>query len=165
MPQVGEDGALCPPRRELVWSVLVSASPSLNSLPLSHSSQYWWGQTSVLSFMLIACEMFYFGVPWWLSGLKICRCHCCGSGPISGSRTSACHRCYQKRKERNVLFLRLILPMHNLKDHVIFLFKLSPLPRTSVHFSLEEKMFGLVLMQVLLIWWWHLQILMYSTFF
>ena len=24
-------------------------------------------------------EKMYFGVPWWLSGLRIWHCHCCGS--------------------------------------------------------------------------------------
>ena len=48
----------------------------------------------------------------WLSQLRIWRCHCCGSGyscgsgyncgmdSISGSETSACHRCSQKKKKK-----------------------------------------------------------------
>ena len=41
-------------------------------------------------------------VPWWLSRLRTWHCHCCvlgcccGTGLISGSGISACHRCGQK---------------------------------------------------------------------
>ena len=28
------------------------------------------------------------GVPWWLSGLRIWHCHCCGAALIPGSGTS-----------------------------------------------------------------------------
>ena len=46
------------------------------------------------------------GVPWWLSGLKMQHCHCCGSGQfcgagsIPGPGTSACCRCGQKKKKK-----------------------------------------------------------------
>ena len=36
---------------------------------------------------------------WWLSGLKIQCCHCCGSGSILGLGTSECHGCSQKKKK------------------------------------------------------------------
>ena len=56
------------------------------------------------------------GVPWWLSRLRIWRCHCCGSsyccceGLTPDPRTSACLGCDQKNREREwfcpfILFL------------------------------------------------------------
>ena len=58
------------------------------------------------------------GVTWWLSGLKICCCHCCGSASIPGAGTSACCRYSQKSKAirrdvgiekwRNKMILRLL---------------------------------------------------------
>ena len=48
-------------------------------------------------------------VPWWLSGLRICHCHCCGlSGCcgtrwIPGPRTLACHRLGKKKKKDSQL--------------------------------------------------------------
>ena len=41
------------------------------------------------------------GVPWWLSGLGIWHCHCCGSGGtglIPGPEVSACCGLSQKKK-------------------------------------------------------------------
>ena len=44
--------------------------------------------------------------PWWHSGLRIQHCHCCGLGCccgrrwIPGPRTSACHGCGKKKRER-----------------------------------------------------------------
>ena len=32
------------------------------------------------------------GVPWWLSGLGIWCCHCCGVGSVPGFETSTCYR-------------------------------------------------------------------------
>ena len=44
-------------------------------------------------------------VPWWLSGLRIWRCHCCGSGSIPGSGTAMCHgTAKKKRKERKHVY-------------------------------------------------------------
>ena len=46
------------------------------------------------------------GVPWWLSGLRIWCCHCCGSscccgtGLIPGLETYTCHRHSYKRKKK-----------------------------------------------------------------
>ena len=34
----------------------------------------------------------YIYAPWWLSGLRMWWCHCCGSGLIPGPGISACHR-------------------------------------------------------------------------
>ena len=31
------------------------------------------------------------GVPWCLSRLRICHCHCCGAGSVPGLGTSTCH--------------------------------------------------------------------------
>ena len=51
-----------------------------------------------------AKEMEPMGVPWWFSGLRIWRCHCCGLGhccgtcSISGLGISACCRSGQKNK-------------------------------------------------------------------
>lgn len=45
------------------------------------------------------------GAPWWLNGLRIWCCHCCGSGgcygggSIPGPGTSACPSCSQKKKK------------------------------------------------------------------
>ena len=45
------------------------------------------------------------GVPWWLSGLRLWHCHCCGcgyccdSGLIPGLGNSACCRYSQKKKK------------------------------------------------------------------
>ena len=47
------------------------------------------------------------GVTLWLSGLRICHCHCYDSGYCSGAglipslRTSACHRHHQKSQKTN----------------------------------------------------------------
>ena len=39
------------------------------------------------------------GVPWWLSGLRIWHCHCCGPGLMPGPGPSPCHQCGQKEKQ------------------------------------------------------------------
>ena len=38
------------------------------------------------------------GISWWLSGLRIQCCYCCGSGSILGPETSACHGHSQKKR-------------------------------------------------------------------
>ena len=41
------------------------------------------------------------GVPWWLSGLKIQKSHCCcGMGSILGPIISTCYRNGQKKKKK-----------------------------------------------------------------
>ena len=40
------------------------------------------------------------GVPWWLSGLKIWCCFCCGAGSIPSLGTSACLGCGQRKRKR-----------------------------------------------------------------
>ena len=49
------------------------------------------------------------GVPWWLSGLRIWRCHCCGTGSIPGSRTS--HAASTSKKEGKKERKKKIPPM------------------------------------------------------
>ena len=41
-----------------------------------------------------------FGVPWWLSRLRIWHYHCCGMGLIPGQETSACWEYSQKTKNK-----------------------------------------------------------------
>ena len=41
------------------------------------------------------------GVPWWLSGLRIWCCYCCGLGSVPGSGISACCRCSQNPPNKN----------------------------------------------------------------
>ena len=50
-------------------------------------------------------SIYVLGVPWWLSGLKIQHCHCCGTGrycggvgSIPGLGTPVCHGCGKKHK-------------------------------------------------------------------
>ena len=52
------------------------------------------------------------GVPLWLSGLRIQCCHCCGMGLIPGPRTSTYHKCSQKGKgeKKNALGLASLAP-------------------------------------------------------
>ena len=38
------------------------------------------------------------GVPWWINGLRIWHCHCCGMSSIPGRGNSACCGCDQKNK-------------------------------------------------------------------
>ena len=52
----------------------------------------------------------WLGVPWWLSGLKIQWCHCCGSGPCPGTGTSACHR-WGKTKQNNSIQGLFVFPV------------------------------------------------------
>ena len=40
------------------------------------------------------------GVPWWPSGLRIQHYHTYSMGSIPSSGTSECHRCGQKKKEK-----------------------------------------------------------------
>ena len=51
------------------------------------------------------------GVPWWLSGLRIRYCHCCGTGLIPGLGTSTCHKCSKKRKKRKKNPMVIIDPL------------------------------------------------------
>ena len=41
------------------------------------------------------------GVPWWLSRLKVQRCHHCGLGSFPDLGPPTCHRCGQKRKKQS----------------------------------------------------------------
>ena len=61
--------------------------------------------------------MLPYGVPWWLSGLRIWHCHryssgrCCGVGSVSHPGTSACHGCSQITMIiKNIYSLRTLLP-------------------------------------------------------
>ena len=40
------------------------------------------------------------GVPWWLCGLRIWHCHCCGIGSIPAPRSSVCHSAAGKKKRQ-----------------------------------------------------------------
>ena len=50
------------------------------------------------------------GVPWWLSGVRILCCHCCGSGYChgvvlnSGPGTSVYLKCVQEKTKQNKTF-------------------------------------------------------------
>ena len=52
------------------------------------------------AFSIILIMKYNSGVPWWLSGLRIWHCHCCGSGSIPGQGTSSCLRCGKKKEKR-----------------------------------------------------------------
>ena len=42
----------------------------------------------------------WWGVHWWLRGLRMWHCHCCGMGSIPSPGNSICWRWGQKKKEK-----------------------------------------------------------------
>ena len=57
-------------------------------------------QHKVIWLLVCSSPIYQSGIPWWLSGLRIWWCYCCGAGWISAwPGTSECCRHSEKRKE------------------------------------------------------------------
>ena len=69
-----------------------------------------------MSHFCLSAFKIHYGVPWWLSRLRIQCCHWCGSdgycgaGSVPGLGTSTCHGCgWKKKRERNNRFTLCLL--------------------------------------------------------
>ena len=84
------------------------------------------------------------GVPWWLNGLRIWHCRCCGVGLIPGPGIFMCRRCKKKKKRKKErkkstefleIWFSLISSNFSSPEHLVFIAKTPSYPSSSLTFS------------------------------
>ena len=119
------------------------------SIPLFDSLYTSMGKT-LLRHQFHRLENYTLGVPWWLSGLSLWYCHCCGSGHCSsvglipGPGTSTCRERGKKIIKKTILESSKRTCQSHLESGLIlrqcpFTYVLPPQPRSTwlIHFFLQ----------------------------
>ena len=81
----------CPPTGKQINSGIEPYNGILQRKQNKTKQTYWYTQ------------QWGWGIPWWLSRLRIWHCYFCGAGSVPGAGTSTCCGCHQKTENKQKL--------------------------------------------------------------